>query len=118
MLIQSAFFLAYFLISAPARRAWSRRLGYMRSAAIGADHDDGRLACCSFPPPTRDFFPTFLLALFVLAAGITVVQVVAKSADLACWASLAPAHSRIDLRSGFSQLARHHGIFRTSVSHF
>jgi FHS family L-fucose permease-like MFS transporter len=34
MLIQSAFFLAYFLISAPAG-GLVQRLGYMRSAAIG-----------------------------------------------------------------------------------
>src|SRR5271167_4198030 len=76
MLVQSAFFAAYFLISLPAA-AVTHRLGYMRTAVVGLLLMTG--GCLLFVPAAAAAqFPWFLLALFVLAAGITVVQVVAN----------------------------------------
>jgi MFS transporter, FHS family, L-fucose permease len=76
MLVQSAFFAAYFIISLPAA-ALLRRIGYMRTAAAGLMLM--MLGCLLFIPASRaGLFPLFLGALFVLAAGITTVQVVAN----------------------------------------
>src|SRR6202167_4979970 len=74
MLIQSAFFAAYFIISIPAA-ALVRRIGYMRSAVTGLLIMTA--GCILFiPASSQSLFGLFLLALFVLAVGITTVQVV------------------------------------------
>jgi len=76
MLVQSAFFAAYFIISIPAA-ALVRRIGYMRSAVVGLVTMTA--GCLMFIPASSEgLFGMFLLALFVLAAGITTVQVVAN----------------------------------------
>jgi len=75
MLVQSAFFLAYALFSIPAA-AIVRKAGYMRTASIGLVMTAG---CLLFIPAAgQASFGMFLFALFVLGAGITVVQVVAN----------------------------------------
>src|ERR1700688_3057659 len=76
MLVQSAFFAWYFIISIPAA-ALVRRIGYMRSAVAGLL--TMTTGCLLFIPASAyGLFGLFLLALFVLASGITTVQVVAK----------------------------------------
>src|SRR5271165_7202603 len=76
MLVQSAFFAAYFIISLPAAEL-VRRVGYMRSAVVGLL--TMTVGCLLFiPASSNGVFGLFLLALFVLAAGITTVQVVAN----------------------------------------
>ncbi len=76
MLVQTAFFAAYFLISMPAALL-VERLGYMRTAVVGLLLMTG--GCLLFEPASASsLFGVFLLALFVLAAGITTVQVVAN----------------------------------------
>src|ERR1700688_5298726 len=76
MLVQFAFFVAYFIISIPAA-ALVRRIGYMRSAVVGLL--TMTVGCLLFIPASAyGLFGLFLLALFVLASGITTVQVVAK----------------------------------------
>jgi FHS family L-fucose permease-like MFS transporter len=76
MLVQSAFFAAYFVISIPAA-ALVRRIGYMRSAVAGLLTMTA--GCVLFIPASAyGLFGLFLLALFVLASGITTVQVVAN----------------------------------------
>ena len=76
MLVQSAFFAAYFAISIPAA-ALVKKLGYMRSAALGLLAMMG--GCLLFVPASASAtFAVFLMALFVLASGITIVQVVAN----------------------------------------
>ena len=76
LLVQSAFFAAYALISLPAA-AIVRRAGYMKTATIGLL--TMMAGCLLFIPASRSAtFGVFLFALFVLAAGITVVQVVAN----------------------------------------
>ncbi len=73
MLIQAAFFAAFLVVALPA--AWVvRRIGYMRTAVLGL------LAlgsgCLLFAPASASgLFAMLLLALFVLASGITTVQV-------------------------------------------
>jgi FHS family L-fucose permease-like MFS transporter len=76
MLVQSAFFAAYFIISIPAA-ALVRHIGYMRSAVVGLLTMTA--GCLLFiPASSHGLFALFLLALFVLASGITTVQVVAN----------------------------------------
>src|SRR5450432_782559 len=76
MLVQSAFFAAYFIVSIPAA-ALVRRIGYMRSASVGLLTMTA--GCALFiPASSQGLFGLFLLALFVLASGITTVQVVAN----------------------------------------
>jgi FHS family L-fucose permease-like MFS transporter len=76
MLVQSAFFAAYFVVSLPAA-AIVRRIGYMRTAVVGLL--TMTVGCLLFiPASSSGMFITFLAALFVLAAGITIVQVVAN----------------------------------------
>jgi FHS family L-fucose permease-like MFS transporter len=76
MLVQSAFFAAYFVMSIPAA-ALVKRIGYMRSAVAGLL--TMTVGCALFvPASSHSMFGLFLLALFVLASGITTVQVVAN----------------------------------------
>ena len=76
LLVQSAFFGAYFVFSIPAA-AIVRKSGYMRTAAIGLLMMTA--GCLLFVPASLSgTFAMFLFALFVLAAGITTVQVVAN----------------------------------------
>ena len=76
LLVQSAFFTAYLLMSLPAA-GFVRRYGYMRTAVIGLA--TMTVGCLLFVPATAlRTFPGFLGALFVLASGITIVQVVAN----------------------------------------
>lgn len=76
LLIQSAFFAAYFLMSIPAS-AIVHRIGYMRSAVAGLL--TMATGCLLFVPAAASgLFAAFLGALFVLASGITIVQVVAN----------------------------------------
>ncbi|HEX7822552.1 MAG TPA: sugar MFS transporter [Sphingobium sp.] len=101
MLIQSAFFLAYLLISLPAAML-VQRLGYMRSAVVGLLTMTA--GCLLFlPASTSGLFVTFLAALFVLASGITIVQVVANPLISALGAP-ATAHSRLTFAQAFNSL--------------
>jgi FHS family L-fucose permease-like MFS transporter len=76
MLVQTSFFAAYFIISMPAAEL-VRRIGYMRSAVVGLLAMTA--GCLLFIPASAyGLFGLFLVALFVLASGITTVQVVAN----------------------------------------
>lgn len=101
MLVQSAFFAAYFLISIPGA-AIVRRFGYMRTASIGLVLMT--VGCLLFIPASSSAtFSVFLFALFVLASGITIVQVVANPLI----SLLGPAkttHSRLTFAQAFNAL--------------
>jgi FHS family L-fucose permease-like MFS transporter len=101
MLVQSAFFTAYFVVSLPAA-AIVRRVGYMRTAVIGLLTMTA--GCLLFVPASSSgLFVTFLAALFVLASGITIVQVVAN--PLISMLGPAPtAHSRLTFAQAFNSL--------------
>lgn len=101
MLVQSAFFAAYFLVSIPAA-AIVRRVGYMRTAAIGLL--TMTVGCVLFVPASSSaVFITFLLALFILASGITIVQVVANPL-ISMLGAPATAHSRLTFAQAFNSL--------------
>ncbi len=101
MLVQSAFFAAYLLISLPAA-AIVRRVGYLRAAAIGLI--TMALGCLLFVPASSfGLFATFLLAIFVLASGITIVQVVANPL-VSMLGAPATAHSRLTFAQAFNSL--------------
>jgi len=101
MTVQSAFFGAYLIISLPAA-ALVRRIGYMRAAVIGLTLM--LTGCLLFVPACSSaLFPTFLVALFVLAAGITVVQVVANPL-ISRLGPAATVHSRLTFAQAFNSL--------------
>jgi FHS family L-fucose permease-like MFS transporter len=101
LLVQSAFFGAYFLVSLPAA-AVVRRLGYMRTAAVGLVTMTA--GCLLFVPASQSgMFGMFLTALFVLAAGITIVQVVANPL-ISLLGAPATAHSRLTFAQAFNSL--------------
>lgn len=101
MLVQSAFFAAYFIISIPAA-AIVRKAGYMRTAAIGLLLMTA--GCLLFiPASSSGTFGVFLFALFVLASGITIVQVVANPL-ISRLGSPATASSRLTFAQAFNSL--------------
>ncbi len=101
LLVQSAFFAAYFIFSIPAA-AIVRRAGYMRTAALGLVAM--MAGCLLFVPASQSgTFAVFLIALFVLAAGITTVQVVANPL-ISLLGPPRTAHSRLTFAQGFNSL--------------
>jgi len=76
MLIQFAFFLGYFLLSMPAAKL-IERVGYQKAIMIGLLVM--ACACLLFILAAQlPSYSVFLAALFILAAGITVLQVAAN----------------------------------------
>ncbi|HEX7763248.1 MAG TPA: glucose/galactose MFS transporter, partial [Cellvibrio sp.] len=75
MLVQFCFFGAYFVVSLPAG-ALIKRLGYQNGAVAGLVI--AASGCALFYPAATSGYALFLLALFVLASGITILQVAAN----------------------------------------
>jgi FHS family L-fucose permease-like MFS transporter len=101
MLVQFAFFAAYFIVSIPAA-ALVRRIGYMRAAVVGLL--TMTLGCLLFiPASAQGLFGLFLVALFVLAAGITTVQVVANPL-ISMLGPAATTSSRLTFAQAFNSL--------------
>jgi MFS transporter, FHS family, L-fucose permease len=101
MLTQFCFFLGYFVFSIPAGIILNR-IGYIRGIVVGlAIMVTG---CLLFAPATRaGLFGGFLLALFIMACGITLLQVAANP-FIAVLGSAASAHSRLTLAQAFNAL--------------
>jgi FHS family L-fucose permease-like MFS transporter len=101
MLIQFAFFSAYFLFSIP----WSKVLnaiGYQKTMVVGLL----TMACGAFlflPAASAASYPLFLTALIVLAAGITGLQVAANPCVVVL-GKPETASSRLDLTQAFNSL--------------
>ena len=101
MLTQFAFFTAYFLVSLPAG-ALIARVGYLKGIVIGLGVM--ALGCLMFVPASASgIYATFLAALFVLAGGITILQVAANPL-IANLGSAATASSRLTLAQAFNSL--------------
>ena len=101
MLVQTAFFAAYFLISIPGAEI-VRRIGYLRTATLGLL--TMMIGCLLFVPASSTAaFPLFLGALFVLASGITIVQVVANPL-ISMLGNPTTAHSRLTFAQAFNSL--------------
>lgn len=76
MLIQFCFFGAYFLISIPAGKL-VKKIGFRQGIVVGLGI--AGIGCVLFyPAAVLGFYPIFLFALFVLASGITILQVSAN----------------------------------------
>ncbi|WP_226016789.1 sugar MFS transporter [Novosphingobium sp. FKTRR1] len=74
MLVQFCFFTAYLLVGIPGA-ALVKKVGYMRGAVVGLL--TMMVGCLLFIPASQGAaYPLFLFALFVLASGVVVVQVV------------------------------------------
>src|SRR5258708_9628562 len=101
MLIQTAFFPAYFVFSIPAAKLidW---IGYKR--AIIAGLLTMVAACLIFYPAAKiPSYPFFLAGLIILATGITILQVAANP-YVAVLGSPKPASSRLNLTQAFNSL--------------
>jgi MFS transporter, FHS family, L-fucose permease len=101
MLIQFTFFTAYFIVSLPSGIIVDR-IGYKRGIVIGLV--TAGLGCLLFYPAagTRSY-PLFLGALFVLASGITLLQVSANP-YVAILGKSETASSRLNLTQAFNSL--------------
>lgn len=76
MLIQFCFFSAYFLVSLPAGKLVGK-IGYQKGIVVGLSV--ACLGCVLFyPAAAMSVYGIFLFALFVLASGITILQVSAN----------------------------------------
>ena len=100
MLVQFCFFGAYFIISLPAG-ALIRRIGYQKGAVTGLLIAAG--GCVLFYPASFGGYELFLLAFFVLASGITVLQVAANP-YVTVLGPARTASSRLNLTQAFNSL--------------
>ncbi len=102
MLTQFCFFAAYFIISIPA--GWLlTRIGYLRGIALGLVVM--AVGCLMFTPAAAlGLYPGFLLALFILASGVTTVQVAANPLT-ASIGDPHKAHARLTLAQAFNSVA-------------
>lgn len=100
-LVQFAFFGAYFLLSIPASYILSK-IGYKKGIILGLM--TMALGCLLFyPAASYRVFGIFMLAYFILAAGITVLQVAANP-FVAVLGSEDAASSRLNLSQAFNSL--------------
>jgi FHS family L-fucose permease-like MFS transporter len=101
MLIQFCFFGAYFIVSLPAGFL-VEKVGYRLGIVIGLCA--AALGCLGFyPAAVAQSYPLFLAALFVLASGITLLQVAANPC-VATLGSEESAPSRLNLSQAFNSL--------------
>ncbi|AKM31631.1 hypothetical protein AB870_18170 [Pandoraea faecigallinarum] len=100
-LIQSSFFAAYFVVSFPAGQ-YTARVGYRR--ALASSLWLAGLGCALFfPAAALVSYPCFLAALFVLASGITLLQV-SVNAYVETLGTRGAAASRLTLVQAFNSL--------------
>jgi FHS family L-fucose permease-like MFS transporter len=100
MLVQFCFFGAYFLVALPAG-ALIHRIGYKAGAVTGLVI--AACGCALFHPAATGGYAMFLFALFVLAAGITILQVAANP-FVTVLGPPATASSRLTLTQAFNSL--------------
>ncbi|HEX6716847.1 MAG TPA: MFS transporter, partial [Pyrinomonadaceae bacterium] len=101
MLVQLAFFSAYLLFSVP----WSRvvnKIGYQKTMVVGLI-TMGIGAAMFVPAAAAPSFPLFLIALMILAAGITGLQVAANPYVIVL-GKPETASSRLNLTQAFNSL--------------
>lgn len=101
MLIQLSFFAAYFIVSLPSGMI-VERIGYKRGIVIGLV--TAGVGCIVFYPAAGlQSYPLFLVALFILASGITLLQVAANP-YVAILGKPETASSRLNLTQAFNSL--------------
>jgi FHS family L-fucose permease-like MFS transporter len=112
MLIQFSFFGAYFVMSFPSGFL-VEKLGYRKGIIIGLA--TAGVACLGFyPAASLQSYPLFLGALFVLASGITLLQVAANP-YVAVLGRPETSASRLNLTQAFNSLGTTIGPFMGSV---
>ena len=101
MLIQFCFFTAYLVIGIPGAKL-VKRIGYMRGAVTGLIIM--MVGCLLFIPASQTAtYGLFLFALFVLASGVVIVQVVANPL-ISRLGAPRTAHSRLTFAQAFNAL--------------
>jgi FHS family L-fucose permease-like MFS transporter len=101
ILVQFAFFGAYFVLSVPASYILSK-IGYKKGIILGLLTMS--LGCLLFyPAASYRVFGVFLLAYFILAGGMTILQVAANP-YVAVLGSEDGASSRLNLSQAFNSL--------------
>jgi FHS family L-fucose permease-like MFS transporter len=100
MLVQFCFFGAYFVVSLPAGML-IKKIGYQRGAVSGLVI--AAVGCALFFPASTSGYALFLLAFFVLASGITILQVAANP-YVTVLGEPATASSRLTLTQAFNSL--------------
>ncbi|PKP64781.1 MAG: glucose/galactose MFS transporter [Alphaproteobacteria bacterium HGW-Alphaproteobacteria-7] len=101
MLVQFCFFAAYAIVGIPAARL-VKRLGYMRGAVAGLV---AMMAGCLLfiPASNLHVYALFLFALFILASGVVIVQVVANPL-ISILGPVQTTHSRLTFAQAFNSL--------------
>ncbi len=101
-LTQFCFFIAYFIVSIPA--GWLlTRIGYLKGVVLGLVVMAA--GCLMFVPAAKiGIYAGFLVALFVLASGVTIIQVAANPLAAGV-GDPKGAHSRLTLAQAFNSLA-------------
>jgi FHS family L-fucose permease-like MFS transporter len=101
MLVQFCFFSAYFIVSIPAGKI-VKKLGFQKGIVLGLIV--AALGCFAFyPAATMHSYPVFLMALFILASGITVLQVSANP-YVSILGDSKTASSRLNMTQAFNSL--------------
>ncbi|BDS12878.1 sugar MFS transporter [Aureispira anguillae] len=108
-LVQSAFFIAffvvslvYFLISSTSGEDPINKIGYKKGMSFSLGVCS--LGCFAFyPSALAESYPMFLMSLFILASGITLLQICANP-YAAIMGSSETASSRLNLAQGFNSL--------------
>lgn len=101
MLVQFCFFTAYAVIGIPGARL-VKKIGYMRGAVAGLL--TMMAGCLLFIPASQTAtYGVFLLALFVLASGVVIVQVVTNPL-ISMLGKPETAHSRLTFAQAFNSL--------------
>jgi FHS family L-fucose permease-like MFS transporter len=101
MLVQFCFFTAYLVIGIPGAQL-VKRIGYMRGAVVGLL--TMMAGCLLFIPASQTAtYGLFLLALFVLAGGVVVVQVVTNPL-ISLLGPQQTVHSRLTFAQAFNSL--------------
>jgi FHS family L-fucose permease-like MFS transporter len=100
MLVQFCFFGAYFIVSLPAGML-IKKIGYQNGAVAGLVI--AAAGCALFYPASMSGYALFLLGFFVLAAGITILQVAANP-YVTVLGDPRTASSRLSLTQAFNSL--------------
>jgi MFS transporter, FHS family, L-fucose permease len=107
MLVQFCFFGAYFIVSLPAGFL-VKKLGYQNSAVTGLLI--AACGCALFYPAATSSYWVFLMAFFILASGITILQVAANP-YVTILGDAKTASSRLTLTQAFNSLGTAIGPF-------
>ena len=101
MLVQFCFFTAYLVIGIPGAQL-VKKIGYMRGAVVGLL--TMMVGCLLFIPASQTAtYGLFLFALFVLASGVVIVQVVANPL-ISLLGPSRTVHSRLTFAQAFNSL--------------